>query len=89
MQLGKYLVGSQGVYGASIFAPAEAFLIDNKLDDGNPSRGKIIVHRGNDVAANNVCMTGFVFTGQEESFLFDDLTTSCVVDYLFEQNGNF
>ena len=90
LQLGKlYLPFGYGVYGAGIITPGESFNIDNKMDDGDPVNGKIMVMRGNDVFDQNVCMTDFVFSGQPESLILDDQTGSCALLYLINRNGDF
>lgn len=79
LELGK-VEPTWGVYFNGLVAPGDAYAIDVKADDGNGTTGVILAGRGNDVGANNVCMTAVV-TAPTANFILTDTTQSCRMNF--------
>lgn len=67
------------------FTPSDAQVIDKKIDDGLPAKGKILTLRGADVYLNTVCTDQSYTTTPTGTvnYKLDDKTNSCRIWYLF------
>ncbi len=74
LQIGTHL---NSTVNGGAFIPADAFMIDTKIDDGFPVSGRLRGHTvGNPVGK---CRT---LSNPDSIYLFDDLTTSCAFEYI-------
>jgi type II secretory pathway pseudopilin PulG len=66
-------------------AALDAYNIDIKMDDGLPSKGKLITIRAANLAGNTTCIDqpSTVSATTTVNYLLSDLATCCRVDYMF------
>lgn len=76
MTLGTYF-GGQGLYNDGAFTALDAYAVDSKMDDGNPSRGKVIVGRGSSYLWSSYCVSGNINSTTPVTYLFSDTVASC------------
>ena len=80
-------VGSQdpsgGAANRSAFTPEDAYVVDQKIDDGRPGTGLLRVQPG----VNGFCTDkiNIDVNYQDANFVFTDLTASCSLGYIQKQ----
>ncbi len=79
-----FIVGKGGTTGhpwGSLFSPQDAILLDSKVDDAKPGKGKIVSNNTNNFENNGACATS---TAVDSAAYLNSPNVTCVL--LFRQN---
>lgn len=70
-----------GLPFGGIVTSRDAFAIDEKIDDGNAAKGRILTIRANTASASG-CVTG-AYSDTASNYILNDSTPSCRIAYMY------